>query len=166
MIASSRFVALTLVFVSFASIRAVGGPETIPNDSDLGRLQGRWIARAGARHEIGVILHVHGRSVDVAISTPQGLHLKVHGEVKLDDTTTPRRVDWIKFTGADQEEFPPIPGIYKLDRDIFTVCNGGMNGSRPTEFKAGDGVLSEVVVFRREVATAVAKGKPASEPRR
>ena len=34
--------------------------------------------------------------------------------------------------------------------DTFTVCNGGMNGSRPKEFKPGDGALAEVVVFERE----------------
>ena len=164
--ASLTFVALTMVAASWASIPAVGGPETIPNDGDLGRLQGRWIARAGARREIRVILHVHGRSVDAAITTPQGLRLKVHGEVKLDEAASPRCVDWIKFTGADQQEYPPITGIYKFDGDTFTVCNGGMNGARPGEFKAGDGVLSEVVVFQRERATSVAKAKPGSENRR
>ena len=69
-------------------------------------------------------------------------------------------LDWINFSSADQQEFPQIPGIYKLDGDSFTVCTGGMNGSRPKEFKPGDGVLSEVVVFQRERVAAAEKTKP------
>ena len=77
--------------------------------------------------------------------------------MKLDETTSPRRLDWIKFTGADQQEFPPVLGIYTVEGDRFTVCNGGLNGSRPSEFKPGDGILAEVVVFERERAVADAK---------
>jgi uncharacterized protein (TIGR03067 family) len=136
-----------------------GSPEPIAANSDLGRLQGRWTARAGARKEMRVILTFQGRHVDAAISTPQGIRVQAHGVVKLDETTSPRKVDWINFTSADQQEIPPIPGIYKLDGDTFTVCTGGMNGSRPREFKPGDGVLSEVVIFQRERIASSAKTK-------
>ena len=137
-----------------------GSAETIAATSDLGRLQGCWTGRAGARKEIRVVLTVRGRQVDVAISTPQGIRMQAQGAVKFDETTSPRQVDWINFTSADQQEFPQIPGIYKLDGDTFTVCNGGMNGSRPKEFKPGDGVLSEVAVFQRERVASTAKTKP------
>jgi uncharacterized protein (TIGR03067 family) len=133
---------------------AQADPATIAKNSDLGRLQGRWTARAGARRQIRVALLVHGHQVDATITTPQGLCIKLRGEVNLDDSTAPRHIDWIKFTGADQQEFPPIAGIYKLNGDHFTVCNGGMNGARPSAFKSGDGVLTEVVVFQREQAQA------------
>ena len=109
-----------------------------------------------------VVLTVRGREVDVAISTPGGIRVQAQGVVKLDETTSPRHVDWINFTSADQQEFPQIPGIYKLDGDTFTVCNGGMNGSRPKEFKPGDGVLSEVAVFRRERVASTVKNKPSA----
>jgi uncharacterized protein (TIGR03067 family) len=144
---------------SLAWISAVSGTETIAKDSDLGRLQGRWTARAGARREIRVALNIQGRVVDALITTPQGVRLKLRGELKLDERSSPRGLDWIKFTGADQEEFPPIPAIYKIDRDTFTVCNGGLNGPRPREFKPGDGVLAEIVVFERERVTSGDKTK-------
>jgi uncharacterized protein (TIGR03067 family) len=159
----TRFLILTaaLSAVSFSWITTfAGSPEAIAAASDLGRLQGCWTARAGARKEIRVILTVRGRQVDVAISTPQGVRVQAQGVVKLDEATSPRQVDWINFTSADQQEFPKIPGIYKLDGDTFTVCNGGMNGSRPKEFKPGDGVLSEVAVFQRERVASTAKTKP------
>jgi uncharacterized protein (TIGR03067 family) len=161
----TRFLILTaaLSAMSFSWITTMAGsPEAIAANSDLGRLQGSWTARAGARKEIRVVLTVRGREVDVAISTPQGIRAKAQGVVKFDETTSPRQVDWINFTSADQQEFPQIPGIYKLDGDTFTVCNGGMNGSRPKEFKPGDGVLSEVVVFQRERVANADKTKPAA----
>ena len=87
------------------------------------------------------------------------MRLLLEGEIKLDESTSPRQLDWINFTGADQQEFPPLLAIYSVAGDRFTVCNGGMNGSRPTEFKRGDGILAEVVVFQRESAFAASKSK-------
>jgi uncharacterized protein (TIGR03067 family) len=159
----TRFLILSgaLAAMSLSWITSLAGsPETIAATSDLGRLQGSWTGRAGARKEIRVILTVRGRQVDVAISTPQGIRARAQGVLKVDETTSPRQVDWINFTSADQQEFPLIPGIYKLDGNTFTVCNGGMNGTRPKEFKPGDGVLSEVVVFQRERVATASKTKP------
>ena len=158
LILTSAMAAISLTWIPTLA----GSPEAIATNSDLGRLQGRWTGRAGARKEIQVILTIQGRRVDAAISGPKGIRLQVQGEVKLDETTAPRKLDWINFTSADQQEFPQIPGIYKLDGDTFTVCNGGMNGSRPREFKPGDGVLSEVVVFQRERVASAATAKPAA----
>ena len=43
----------------------------------------------------------------------------LEGEVKLDETTTPRQLDWVKLTGAYQQEFPPLLAIYTIDGDPF-----------------------------------------------
>ena len=83
------------------------------------------------------MLEIKGQKATATIKTPHGGKLLLTGEVKLDATTSPRRLDWIKFTGADQQEFPPVLGIYTVEGDRFTVCNGGLNGSRPSEFKPG-----------------------------
>jgi uncharacterized protein (TIGR03067 family) len=120
-----------------------GGP------GDLGRLQGRWIARAGARHELGVELEVKGQDIRVAITTPQGLAIKVKGGLRLDEAKAPRNLDWVRLLGPDQQPLPEIAAIYKLEGQTFTVCNGGFLGARPSEFKSGDGALADVVVFRR-----------------
>ncbi len=120
----------------------------------------------GARKEIQVALNFEGRRVDVDIKTPQGIRLQAHGEVKVDESSSPRKLDWINFSSPDDQEFPQIPGIYKIDGDTFTVCTGGMNGSRPREFKPGDGVLSEVVVFQRERVASAEKTKPSGSTTR
>ena len=153
-----KSILLTLVSITaFGWISALAGTEAIPADTDLGRLQGRWTARAGARREVRVVLIIQSRRVDATIITPQGVRFQVQGEVRLDETTSPRSLDWVNFSGADQQEFPQIPAIYKLDRDTFTLCNGGMNGTRPKEFKPGDGALADVVILERDRSPSVAK---------
>lgn len=123
--------------------------KTAPGDEDLGRLQGRWTAMAGARQEIRVVLEVKGQGVTVAITTPQGLDFQAEGELKLDQKTTPRSLNWCNFVGPGQQPLPEIAAVYKVEGDTFTVCNGGFHGSRPREFKPGDSPLADLVVFRR-----------------
>jgi uncharacterized protein (TIGR03067 family) len=154
---------LTLILSSLGACAALPGAETTSADNDLARLQGRWTARAGARREVRVVLEIKGSKATATIKTPHGARLLLTGEVKLDESTSPRRVDWSKFTGADQQDFPPLLGIYTLKGDRFTVCNGGLNRARPSEFKPGDGILAEVVVFEREQPAAVAKSQPTAK---
>ena len=123
--------------------------KAVSRDGDLSRLQGRWTAKAGTRHEIHVVIEIKGRGVCAAIKTPQGLDFQVQGELKLDETTSPRSLDWKKLIGPDQQPLPEIAAVYKIDGDTFTVCNGGFLGARPKEFKPGEGVLADVVVFHR-----------------
>jgi uncharacterized protein (TIGR03067 family) len=151
--------ALLSAIASLVSLAAVAGTETISPDSDLGRLQGRWTARAGARGEVRVVLQIDGHKVDTSINTPQGIRFRLRGELKLDESTSPRSLDWINFSGADQQEFPNVLGIYKINRETFTICNGGLNGPRPKEFKSGEGVLAEVIVFERERIASATKEK-------
>ncbi len=134
-------------------------------DGDLGRLQGRWEANAGARHDIKVLIEIKGRGVSAAIKTPQGLDIQVRGEVKLDESTSPRSLDWKKLTGPDQQPLPEIAAVYKIDGDTFTVCNGGFLGARPKAFKPGEGVLADVVVFHRlDTKDTGVSTRPVSRP--
>ena len=123
--------------------------EAGSRDGDLNRLQGQWTAKAGTRHEIHVVIEIKGRGICAAIKTPQGLDFHVQGELKLDETTSPRSLDWKKLVGPDQQPLPEIAAVYKVDGDTFTVCNGGFLGARPKEFKPGESVLADVVVFHR-----------------
>jgi len=95
------------------------------------------------------VIEIKGRGVCAAIKTPQGLDFQVQGELKLDETTSPRSLDWKKLIGPDQQPLPEIAAVYKIDGETFTVCNGGFLGARPKEFKPGEGVLADVVVFHR-----------------
>jgi uncharacterized protein (TIGR03067 family) len=137
-------------------------------EGDLARLQGRWVTRAGAKREVRVTLDVQGRNATVDIATPQGLKVRVRGEIRVDETTSPRALDWVRFTGLDDTELPDIPAIYEIKGGSFRVCNGGPNSARPSEFKPGEGVLADVHVFEREKAPDSAGPNscgPTAEPR-
>ena len=123
---------------------------------DLARLQGRWTAQAGPRRDILVVLEVEGHRIRVGITTPLGLALRVRGELALDETTAPRALSWTKLSVLDGQDLPDIPAIYDLRDDAFRVCNGGPNGDRPTEFQAGDGILADLLTFRRAGPTPAA----------
>jgi uncharacterized protein (TIGR03067 family) len=129
---------------------------------DLGRLQGRWTATAGTRREIGVELEIKGRDASVTIRTPTAPEFQVRGELKLNETTAPRSLDWIKLIGPDHQPLPEIVGIYQLEGDSFKVCNGGFLGVRPKEFKPGEGALADVVLFHR-VKSRESKNTPSTE---
>jgi uncharacterized protein (TIGR03067 family) len=148
----------SLTFLLLASVSFAG--ETSAASGDLGRLQGKWTAVAGARHELRVEMNISGHDVKVAISTPQGLNLQAEGELKLDESTSPRSLDWVKFSGPDQQQFPAVAAVYKLEGETFTVCNGGFLGRRPREFKPGEGALADVVVFRRPTGKDGKSGIP------
>jgi uncharacterized protein (TIGR03067 family) len=139
---------LALIAVSLSLGLAQGG-ELASRTADLSRLQGRWSAKAGVRRELQVELEVIGQDVKVAITTPQGLNIKVRGGLRLNESTSPRSLDWVRLYGPDEQPLPEIAAIYKVDGETFTVCNGGFLGARPREFKAGDGALADVVVFKR-----------------
>jgi uncharacterized protein (TIGR03067 family) len=160
------FLALMLAAPVLQPPTARAGADAISPDSDLGRLQGRWAGKTGARRQIRVLLEVRGRQVNAHITTPQGIRIQARGEVNLFESASPRKVDWVKFRAGDDQEFPQIAGIYRLERDTFTVCNGGFNGNRPADFISGDGVLAQVVVFERVSETTANKSSERTEPRR
>ncbi len=133
----------------FAAFHTPSPAADSATSGDLARFQGGWVARAGAERKVHVTLDVDGRRARVKIVTPQGLTLVASGEVKIDETASPRSLDWIKFSGADGTQFPEIQAIYEFRGESLRVCNGGPNNGRPTEFADGDGPLSGVVVFER-----------------
>jgi uncharacterized protein (TIGR03067 family) len=127
-------------------------PARAADDSpqgDLARLQGRWTTQAGPKRNVTVVLDIQGIKARVGISTPQGLNFQVQGELRLNDRVAPRALDWVKFTGLDEQDLPDIPAIYEINGETFKVCNGGPNSARPTEFKRGESVLADVHVFER-----------------
>ena len=116
---------------------------------DLARMQGRWVTRAGERRELVVSLEITGCQASVEIVTPQGLKLQARGEVRVNEKMVPHALDWVRFSGADVIEMPDIPAIYEVSGSTLKVCNGGPNNARPSEFKAGAGVLADLHVFER-----------------
>src|SRR5947209_163436 len=93
------------------------GLGAAPEQGDLPRLQGRWEASVGRRKEFAVVLEVKGREVAATITPKIGPKLKANGELQLDESVSPRSLDWVKFSTADGTEVPPLHAIYRLEGD-------------------------------------------------
>lgn len=145
--AMSKGVAAAIWLVVLTS--SAGRAADVATTGDVARLQGKWTTRAGAAGELRVTMEFDGNRVDVLVQTPQGLTIRAKGEIKLDEATSPRSVDWVGFTAGDFQTIPEIQGVYRLEGDSFVLCNGGFNGARPADFVDGDGPLAAVVTFTR-----------------
>lgn len=146
----------TILFVA-ATLLGAAPEGTKGTSTDLVRLQGCWTAQTGPKHNFQVTLEIQGNAARVKIVTPQGVIVRARGEVKIDESRSPRALDWVHFQGVNDQELPDILAIYELVGDTFRVCNAGPDNDRPTEFKPGDGLLASVVTFQR------AKEAPATE---
>ena len=133
-----------------------GAGENEAVSGDLAKFQGKWETQAGASRELRVTLEFTGKKANVVIHTPQGLKIKARGEVRIDESASPKRLDWVGFSAGDFQAIPEIQGVYKLEGEALILCNGGFNGARPVAFEPGDGPLADVVTFRRFEPTKVA----------
>lgn len=121
-------------------------------DGDLARLQGTWSTQAGPKKNIAVTIQIKGNSVSVQVKPPVGRPITAEGELAIDETVDPKALDWRKFTGGDDQEFPEVHAIYQIDGDALIVCNGGPNNPRPSAFRKGEGVLADLMTFHRLAA--------------
>jgi uncharacterized protein (TIGR03067 family) len=126
----------------------VEAADQVPS-GDLGKLQGLWTTLAGPHKDIPVAIEIRGKTVTVRVTITRKRSIQAKGELILNEKVAPKALDWVKFTGLDDQEFPEILAIYELSGDELKICNGGPNNQRPTEFKPGDGCLADVLTFKR-----------------
>ena len=157
---------LSALFLSLAlpTIAPAAGPAGPDVSGDLAKFQGRWETRAGSRGKLAVLLEFQGRQVTARISTPQGMEILAEGTLRIDESATPKALDWVEFTAADGSELPQLRGIYEFQGDALRIRNGNLNDPRPAAFKPGDGPLAAVLVFHRPGAEARAGSSKSSPP--
>ena len=136
--------------LSLIAVLAASAMGAAPEGSDLGKLQGRWEASVGKRHDFSVTLEVKGTEVSATITPKIGPKVRANGELQLDESASPRSLDWVKFSTPDGIEVPKLRSIYRLEGDRLIVRSGGFNDARPKAFEsAGEGVWTDVLVFNR-----------------
>jgi uncharacterized protein (TIGR03067 family) len=120
---------------------------------DLAKLQGQWTAMFGRDKNIPMVVTVKGTSVTLSITRSDGQPYESKGEIKIDETAKPHKtIDWTKFIGRNGTEAPANLGIYVLNGDSCTFCNGGPGHERQTEFKASEGGPQQLITLNRKTA--------------
>ncbi|THV21301.1 TIGR03067 domain-containing protein [Peteryoungia ipomoeae] len=113
--------------------------------TDFDALQGRW--RQVRFEENGVVDPPDTHGADGAIMTISGnrFHVAIpggetliEGAFVLDETTSPKAIDWIDSVGPDAGR--PLPAIYTLSSDSFAFAAADADMQRPADFRGGPGV--------------------------
>jgi uncharacterized protein (TIGR03067 family) len=146
MMKANRFLSALLLLISSAGASPAASPSVT---DDVARLQGRWQTRVGAKKEVRVALEIRGSQVDATITTKLGLKVKASGAIRVNESTSPRSLDWVGFKTPDGQDVPDLLAIYRLEGDRFTLRSGGFNDERPTDFEPGEGMWADVLVFER-----------------
>src|SRR5262249_20988704 len=118
-------------------------PKPASNKADLKALQGVWelvrLNQEGIETRLpsgGYLVTVSGARVRYA----QGGRQASEWSITLDATKDPKHINFRSAAGK------VLPGIYRLDKDRWTVCcNTIGDGKRPTAFKTGKGQSMEVL---------------------
>lgn len=70
------------------------------------------------------------------------------GDVKIDDTATPKTMDLTGTSGPNKDK--TFPCIYRMDGDTLTVCYNLFGADRPTSFDSTEANRMTVVVYDRK----------------
>lgn len=141
---------IAAVILSTATVSAMA-QDTKKADAptgDLAKLQGKWSAMVGPDKSIPIVIGFKDKAFTITV-TFDGEERTLTGDIKVDDTKTPKQIDYLNFTGPGGEALGDNLGIYKIEGDEMTSCSGGPGNDRPSEFKAGEGGPPNLTVFKR-----------------
>ncbi len=117
---------------------------------DLKSIQGAWTAMVGPNKDFPVEFAIDGAKVSIKWKTPEGQEGLMKGEIKLDESKSPKQWDWLNFELLDGTSVKSNLAIYKLDGDKLSICSGGPEKDRPTEFKDDPSGMPNLVEFTRK----------------
>jgi uncharacterized protein (TIGR03067 family) len=146
-----RLALAALILAASASVTLAQDKDAKKDDAlkgDLAKIQGKWTAMVGPEKNIPIVVEFKDKTANILV-TVQERELKIKGEIKLDESKTPKEWDWTKFETPDGNNVEDNLAIYKFDGDKLILCSGGPGGKRPTEFKEGDGGAPNLVEFTR-----------------
>jgi len=137
---------MTALVLLAAALPALADSKPDEKKGDLAKFQGEWKTKL---REIDLKLTIKEKKVVASFTNDEGKELSLDGEIALDETATPKRVDFLKFHGPNGNEMKDNLGIYTIEGEKITICLGGAGNDRPTEFKNGDGGTPTLVVLER-----------------
>ena len=135
--------------VALASPAARAADDAKPT-GDLAKLQGRWAGKIGPEKDRPLVLVIDGPKATATFTRDDGTEVALKGDLKVDDTTSPRHLDWTGFTGPNGNVVEDNLAIYELDGDTLRLCSGGPGNERPNKFEEGTDGPPHLIVLKRE----------------
>jgi uncharacterized protein (TIGR03067 family) len=133
-------------------VGAQKGQKEAKSETDQDRLQGTWVLVGGRRpftekeiEDYGIKWTFKGELLDCKAKTSP---VSDEGTFTLDPKMEPKTIDH-KVT-AGRYKGKTFLGIYKIDGDSLTICEGNPDGERPTEFKSDPKDSIRLLVFKRD----------------
>lgn len=120
-------------------------------ESDLQFFQGSWTQVAFEENGATNTPDTHGSPEAVMTIAGQTFHVAIPGEEPLvkgsftmDQTTHPKRIDWIDSIGDDAGKL--IPAIYEFERNGFRFAASDPDMARPEDYSGGQGITIRAFV--------------------
>jgi uncharacterized protein (TIGR03067 family) len=141
------------VWIKDMSLRKT--PLPVKGDTDLDRLQGRWIPTAGEMEgKPWSIQEVREFVKHLEFDRDKGFYSRGDGKteegvVKLDTTKNPRWLDVTRPEGPGRR-FGIMSGIYELQGDTLRLCLGEPEDPRPKAFASQAGTRILYITLQRE----------------
>lgn len=107
---------------------------------DLAKLQGEW--KSGTRVGTSITLKITGSRFSASFVNENQQQVTVEGKLRLDETSNPRRLDWVETSVvASGDEVPDLLGIYEIEGETLRFCRS--TDVRPEHFD------SRTLIFSR-----------------
>jgi uncharacterized protein (TIGR03067 family) len=117
---------------------------------DLAKIQGTWTAPAGPNDEVIISMTVKDSIYTVTYDRGDGTNVELKGEIKLDEKTTPKTLDFVKTQRNDGDDSRDNLGIYTFDGETLKVCVGMPGNERPKEFTKGEDGAPMLLIFTKK----------------
>ena len=145
----TALVACCLAALAPLAARAADDPKP---SGDLAKIQGRWTGMVGPEKNVPLTLVIEGTKANASFTRPDGTDVALKGKIKIDESKSPKQMDWTGFVRPDGNDAEDNLGIYELDGDTLKVCNGGPGNDRPAKFEEGTDGPPHIIVLKREKA--------------
>ncbi len=156
--ATAHPLAIVAVVAWLTAATAADAPKV--EGDDLGVIQGSWTTLAGPRKNLPMTLTLQGQDATVSFTTRQHGKVELKGKVILDESKSPKTLDWTGFLGPMGQAVPDNLAIYRLSEkgDQLKICSGGPGNERPDRFEEGEGGPPHILIFRRPLNDSGATG--------